>query len=207
MAFQTGLEGKPYYWGIIAGLVIGGGLLWGAHKGFLSKKEAEIEQQKVRLEELNEQLDKGRRAERKLPEFRAEVAELEASLERLLRILPSRRNTPELLRQIRGLTEQGDFQTLRIGPGQFIDRGFYTEWPIAITLEGGYHNLATFFDDVSKLSRIINIGNLQMRTIRRRRGGTSPGHTLSADFQALTFIYKDPPPASENGDGAQGAAR
>ncbi len=206
MAFQTGLEGKPYYRGIAAGLVISALLFYGAHRMFFSKMEAGIGQRKARIIELNEQLEKGRQAERKLPEFRAEVAELEANLERLLRILPSRRNTPELLRQIRSLTEQGDFQTLRIAPGQFVDRGFYTEWPIAISLEGGYHNLAIFFDDVSKLSRIINIGNLQLRSLGRRGNtATRPGHTVSADFQALTFIYEDPPPPSA--DGEQGAAR
>ncbi len=203
MAFKTGLEGKPYYYGIIAGVLVGGGLLWGAHYGFLAKMEEGIESREARLQELNVQVEKGRRAERKLPEFRAEVAELEADLERLLRILPARRNTPELLRQIRSLTEQGDFQILRIRPANFVDRGFYTEWPINITVEGGYHNLATFFDEVSRLSRIINIGNLQLRTLRSRSGGTArPGHSLSADFQALTFIYKEPPPEQTDEGGA-----
>lgn len=204
MAFQTGLEGKPFYWGLIAGLVVGGGLLWGAHKLFLSDMEEGIASRQARLDELNEQVEKGRRAEALLPEFRAEVAQLEADLERLLQILPARRNTPELLRDIRTLTEQGDFTILSINPRSFVDRGFYDEWPINISLEGGYHNLATFFDQISRLSRIINIHNLQLRTLRASRDAR-PGHTLSADFQALTFIYKDPPP--ETGEEDQEAAR
>lgn len=207
MAFQTGLEGKPFYWGLIAGLVVGGGLLWGAHKVFLSDMEAGIVERETKLAELNEQVEKGRRAERLLPQFRAEVAQLEADLERLLRILPARRNTPELLRQIRGLTEQGDFNILRFDPRSFVDRGFYDEWPINISLEGGYHNLARFFDEISRLSRIYNIHNLQLRTLRQRRGDSRPGHTLSADFQALTFIYKDPPPVADEETEEQGAAR
>ncbi len=205
MAFKTGLEGKPFYWGLIAGVVVGAGSLWGAHKIFFTDMEDGIVQRETRLAELNEKVEKGRRAEAKLPEFRAEVAQLEGDLERLLQILPTRRNTPELLRDIRNLTEQGDFQVQSINPRQFADRGFYDEWPINISLEGGYHNLATFFDEISRLSRIINIQNLRLRTLRTRRDGR-PGHTLSADFQALTFIYKDPPPPVE-GDEAGGAMR
>lgn len=206
MAFQTGLEGKPFYWGLIAGVVVGGGLLWGAHKLFLSDLEEGIASRETRLTELNEQVEKGRRAEAKLPEFRAEVAQLEADLERLLQILPARRNTPELMRDIRSLIEQGDSQLLSFDPRNFVDRGFYDEWPINISLEAGYHNLATFFDQISRLSRIINIQNLRLQTLRSRRD-SRPGHTLSADFQALTFIYKDPPPQPAEGEEGQEAAR
>ena len=206
MAFQTGLEGKPFYWGLIAGALVGAGLLWGAHKVFLSDMEEGIVQRETRLAELNEKVEKGRRAEAKLPEFRAEVAQLEEDLERLLQILPTRRNTPELMRDIRALIEQGDSQLLRFAPRQFVDRGFYDEWPINISLEAGYHNLATFFDEISRLSRIINIQNLRLRTLRVRRSNSRPGHTLSAEFQALTFVYKDPPPTAED-PGTEGAAR
>lgn len=206
MAFQTGLEGKPFYWGLIAGVVVGGGLLWGAHKLFLSDLEEGIASRETRLAELNEQVEKGRRAEAKLPEFRAEVAQLEADLERLLQILPARRNTPDLMRDIRSLIEQGDSQLLSFDPRSFVDRGFYDEWPINISLEAGYHNLATFFDQISRLSRIINIQNLRLQTLRSRRD-SRPGHTLSADFQALTFIYKDPPPQPAEGEEGQEAAR
>lgn len=206
MALQTGLEGKPFYWGLIAGVVVGGGLLWGAHKLFLSDLEEGIAQRETRLAELNEQVEKGRRAEAKLPEFRAEVEQLEADLERLLQILPARRNTPELMRDIRSLIEQGDSQLLSFDPRTFVDRGFYDEWPINISLEASYHNLATFFDQISRLSRIINIQNLRLQTLRSTRDAR-PGHTLSADFQALTFIYKDPPPESTEEEGDQEAAR
>ncbi len=36
----------------------------------------------------------------------------------------------------------------------------HAEWPIALQLEGSYHNLGLFLDRVSKFPRIINIGNL-----------------------------------------------
>ena len=107
-----------------------------------------------------------------------------------LRILPARRNTPELLRRIRQLTEQGSFDLLRFTPGNFTDRDFYSEWPIAIRLNGSYHNLALFFDRVGRFSRIINIENLKIATLPR----SLKGQTISATFIAKTFVYREAPP-------------
>ena len=141
----------------------------------------------------------------KLPQFREEVRRLELELEKLLRILPARRNTPELLRRIRQLTEQGSFDLLRFTPGNFVDRDFYSEWPIAIHLNGSYHNLALFFDRVGRFSRIINIENLKIATLAR----SAKGHSISASFTAKTFIYREPPPpepvASKKGKKAGGS--
>ena len=67
-----------------------------------------------------------------LPQFREEVGRLQLELDKLLRILPSRRNTEDLLRRIRRLTEQGDFDLLRFTPSGLSRRDFYSVWPIAI---------------------------------------------------------------------------
>ncbi len=187
MAFQTGLEGKPWYFGAAAGLAIAAAVYFGAHVWLLKPKKAEIARQEATLSDLQAKIQEGRAATKQLPRFREEVRKLELELDKLLRILPSRRNTPELLRRIRALTEQGDFALLRFTPGNFIDRDFYSEWPIGITLQGTYHNLALLFDRISRFSRIINIENLKVDSYSR----PNVPHTISASFQATTFIYKE----------------
>jgi type IV pilus assembly protein PilO len=187
MALQTGLEGKPWYYGAIAGLLAGGLIYFGAHKFLLTPKSDRIAAYEAELTTLQAKIQEGLTAQRELPRFREEVRELELKLDKLLRILPARRNTPELMRRVRLLTEQGDFQLLRFTPKQYIERDFYSEWPIDIRLEGGYHNLALLFDKISHFSRIINIENLQ---INARTGGAST-HSISASFTAKTFVYKE----------------
>ena len=140
-----------------------------------------------KLAELQVKIQEGRAAKQKLPQFREEVRRLELELDKLLRILPARRNTPELLRRIRQLTEQGNFDLLRFTPGNFVDKDFYSEWPINIRLNGTYHNLALFFDRVGRFSRIINIENLKVTTAPKN----AKGHTIGATFVAKTFIYKE----------------
>ncbi len=186
MAFQTGLEGKPWYFGLIAGLVVGTLVYVGAHKMLLKPKKVSIGGLETQLTGLQARIQEGRAARQQLPRFREEVRQLELELDKLLRILPARRNTPELMRRIRSLAEQGDFNLLRFTPGAFVEQDFYSEWPIAMNLEGTYHNLAQFFERVSRFSRIINIEDLQVGALTG-----DPDHTITASFRAKTFVYKE----------------
>jgi Tfp pilus assembly protein PilO len=190
MAMQTGLEGKPWYYGAAVGALVAGALVAAAWYFLVEPKNKEIAAQEKKLSELQVKIQEGRAAKQKLPQFREEVRRLELELDKLLRILPARRNTPELLRRIRQLTEQGNFDLLKFTPGNFADRDFYSEWPIAIRLNGTYHNLALFFDRVSRFSRIINIENLKIAALPN----SPKGHSISATFTAKTFIYRETPP-------------
>jgi Tfp pilus assembly protein PilO len=162
-----------------------------------------IDAQKRKLKELQVKIQEGRTAQAQLPQFREEVRQLELELDKLLRILPARRNTPDLLRRIRALAEQGDFVLKRFTPGGMTDKEFYSEWPIQIDVEGTYHNLALFFDRISRFSRIINIEDLNVSAFT----GKGP-HTIAASFKAKTFVYKEPtPPAPEEGPIKAGAGK
>ena len=190
---QTGLEGKPFFFGVLAAVVVSGVLYFLAHQLWFEGQETQIARQESQLTDLQAHLQKGRIARQKLPQFREEGRRLEGELDKLLRDLPARRNTPALLRRIRALTEQGDFDIVRIQPGRFADKDFYSEWPLTLNLNGTYHNLALFFDRISRFSRIINIDNMDVSAVRDQSGL----HTIAARFQAKTFIYKEPPPPED----------
>jgi len=186
--FRTGLEGKPWYIGAAVGLMVGALVYGGLHWLTLSGQKEDLASQETHLAELQRKIQEGRAAQAQLPRFREEVRQLELELDQLLRILPARRNTQDMLRRIRALTEQGDFDLLRFTPGGEIDRDFYSEWPITINLLGTYHNLALLFDRVSRFSRIVNVENLRLEASR-----DPCRHSLAASFRAKTFIYNDPP--------------
>lgn len=188
---QTGLENKPWYYAAFAGLVLGGAAFGLLYWQVNTKQLAKIQSQEHRLQELQVKIQEGRAAKQKLPQFREEVRRLELELDKLLRILPARRNTPDLLRRIRALTEQGDFDLGRFTPGGFLDKDFYSEWPIGINLSGTYHNLALFFDRISRFSRIINVENLRIDAFSGR-----PNRTINATFTAKTFVYKEETPVA-----------
>lgn len=202
MAVKTGLEGKPWYIGLAIGLGIGALIFGAVSWRVLQPMRDQLAAGEQQIAELQTKIQEGRAAKQQLPKFREEVHALEMELDKLLRILPARRNTPDLLRRIRSLAEQGDFALRRFTPGQLSDREFFSEWPIAVSVEGGYHNLALFFDRISRFSRIINIEDLNITALPGPKGT----HTLSASFNAKTFVYKESEPAPPPAGPAAGPA-
>lgn len=192
--FQTGLEGKPWYVsaavaaGLAALVVVGGKMM-----KFDDMNRA-IQNLQTQHTSLETQITEARTAQRSLPQFEEVVANLELELEKLLRVLPARRNTEDLLRRVRLLAEQGNFNLLRFTPRRQSEREFYFEWPIQIRVDATYHNLALFFDRVSRFSRIINIEDLQIKANK------SSVHTVDATFILKTYLYIDE--ADEEGDSA-----
>lgn len=187
---ETGLEGKPWFYGAGVALALTAGVVAGAYYGRFETMKKDIAKQGKSLRGLEDKIREGEAAASQLPQFEEEVERLELELDKLLRILPSRRKTEDLLRRIRGLTEQGDFFMIRFNPRSISDRDdFYSEWSIQLELEGAYHNLARFFDRVSNFARIINIDNLKITS----RDTKSEAHrTIKANFLMKTYIsHKD----------------
>ncbi len=188
MAIETGLEGKPWYMSAGVGVLLLAAVVVAFKYVKFDAMNGDIVRKERKLKTLEREINEGRAAMKSLPQFREEVDRLQLELDKLLRILPSRRNTEDLLRRLRRLTEQGDFDLLRFTPRGLSKRDFYSEWPIGISLNGTYHNLALFFDRIRRFSRIINVENLRISARGRGR------HSVSANFNIKTFIYNPPPP-------------
>jgi type IV pilus assembly protein PilO len=62
---------------------------------------------------------------------------------------------------------------------------FYARVPLELTMVGSYHNVATFFDKISKLDRIINILNFSMGDVKQRGGET----VVKTSCLATTFRF------------------
>ncbi len=184
MAIDLKLEDKKWYIALAYGLVIGAFVAGAVHYAWFRPLNAEIKEKRAQLEGLQQEIQKGRAAERKLAQFREEVRRLEAELAKLLQVLPSKRNTEDLIKRIETLTRQGDFTLKKFTPQDFVPKEFYAEWPIDIALDGTYHNLALFFDRMSRFSRIINVEALRVSELR-----DVPQKSISATFTAKTFIY------------------
>lgn len=129
--------------------------------------------------------------EQRLPEFEREIAGLKLKLEDVQQILPTDRETGDLLRWIKNLGDQSNLDLKSFAPGTLRPVEFYKEFPIEMQVVGRYHDLGIFLDRVSKYSRIINVDNLRVTT------ANEPGKTIRAAFNATTFVYGEEPAAQE----------
>jgi type IV pilus assembly protein PilO len=176
-------------------LLIGGVFWW----QYLSPAMEEEKQKTARLEGLQREIRALEVTANKLAEFQREVALLEAKLETLKRILPPEKETPDLMRKVQSLASQSSLLIKTFTPGQTVNKEFYQEWPINMSVEGNYHNLGIFFDRVGRLSRLVNIGNIKIAS----RGDQTVSNTITASCVATTFVYVDaPPPPAPGAPGA-----
>ncbi len=184
---ETGLEGRPWYLGLAIGALVGAAVLGFGYRSKISPMNKEIARQESRLVELQAQIQRGEEAEAQLPQFEERVGRLELELAKLLKILPNRRNVHELLGRFRSVAEQEDFNLTKVTPGTEVEQEYFSEWPISVSVEGTYHNLARFFDRMSRFTRIINIDSLKINAAR----SATPTLSITASFVAKTFVYKD----------------
>jgi type IV pilus assembly protein PilO len=150
----------------------------------LSKQESE-------LKGLRTQVGQGVATARKLPEFRAQVEELETRLTSLRAVLPEEKDAADLLRRMQTVAAQSNLTIKSFKPAPIVTHEMHAEWPISLELDGTYHNLALFLDRVGKFTRIINISGLTVKG----KDKPDPNSTITAVCVATTFVLIEPAPA------------
>ncbi len=179
------LENRPWYVALIIGLVVAALLIFVTENYVFKDMEKNIAARTKDLDALKKKVQEGRIAESRLTQFREEAERLETELQRLLRILPTMKQTDELIKKLKSLTERGNFRLVTFQPQGLIKKEFYSEWPINVQLQASYHELALFFDRLSRFSRIINVETLNAMA-NNRRGSE---YTINVSFTMKTFIY------------------
>jgi type IV pilus assembly protein PilO len=146
--------------------------------------QAELQTRQTELDAVRARINKGLTTARQLPEFRKEVTDLQAKLDSLKPILPEEKDAADLLRNVNTLAVQSNLTIRGFKPQPITTRQMHAEWPIALDLEGSYHNLGRFLDSVSKFPRIINVGNLAIRS----KPQTTSASTIEVTCTATTFV-------------------
>jgi type IV pilus assembly protein PilO len=131
---------------------------------------------------LNNEYHVSQRIAVNLPDLKAELERLKVLTEQL----PPESEVSGLLRQIQGLVNKAGLSLKLWKPDKrrTHSSGMYEEIPITLKLTGGYHNVALFFDSVSKLTRIVNMLNLKMYQPKMSKSGTME---IGIDCTAMTF--------------------
>ncbi len=137
-----------------------------------------------------------------LEAYKAQMVEIEKTFGALLKQLPDRSQIDGLLTDINqaGLSRGLEFELFK--PGNESQAEFYAEMPIAIKVLGTYHDLGAFATDVSKLSRIVTLGDLSITNPNAKGGAgkdlknikgkeTAANGVLMMEAIAKTYRYLD----------------
>lgn len=119
---------------------------------------------------------------RALAEYEKKFQQARDRLAFALRALPNKKEVPSLLTGISTAGNEAGLDFLLFQPGNPVQKDFYSEIPVQIEVTAGFHQLARFFDKISRLNRIVNIENLQLTTSKE-------GTDLTASCKAVTYMF------------------
>jgi type IV pilus assembly protein PilO len=172
----------------------------------------QIREQEARQEDLTRQLDRARRIASGLTALEAEEAELQGRWALARRLLPDETQIADLLREItlRGHACGVEFTLFK--PHTAIAHEFYSEKPVEVKVEGGYHAIARFLAKLAAMDRIVQVRNLQIEQMTDVEPGGPPAR---AQFIAVAYVLgvlpgATPSPeiaAQKNQGGLVGAAK
>jgi type IV pilus assembly protein PilO len=137
-----------------------------------------------------------------LNQFRREKELLDQRLQEALTELPNGKNLDEILQLFQDRAQKAGLEITTIEPQAAVSEGFYARIPIPMAVTGSYHEIATFFDALGRLRRIVNVSNVSMDAPKDVNGRV----VVSAKFLATAFMFLDPKDAPATAKGAKPAA-
>ncbi|MCK6520968.1 type 4a pilus biogenesis protein PilO [Myxococcota bacterium] len=153
-------------------------LVWSSGSEELAGLETKITEQTAKRDEV-----KRRAANR--AESERELEELTEALKNALRELPNDREIPELLKRISTAGKKAGLEMRKFQPLPEVAMSYYAEVPVSLEITGSYHEVAVFFDALSKLGRIVSVQDIKLEKPEERAGKVF----LNVTGKAVTYRF------------------
>lgn len=141
----------------------------------IRKLKSDISDQEKKLRELKQ-------AAADVEVFEKDLAKSEEELAQVLTLLPDQKEIPGLLENVSLLGAEVGLENVLFQPQPEQPFEFYAAIPVRLDLVGTFHELATFFDKISKLDRILKVQDL---TVARQKEGS----LLQVTCTIVTFRF------------------
>lgn len=171
--------------GALAGLIVA--ILLLDYFLFYSPRSDEISRLAQEIETQRGERDKKKKEVANIPKLKEQMRQLDGRLKEAVAQLPDRKEIPDLLSSISNKVRESGLEILIFRPRAESLQDFYAEIPVDIVVRGGYHDVVTFFDEVGRLSRLVNIGNIEFKNPKTAGDRV----VLETSTVATTFRFLD----------------
>jgi type IV pilus assembly protein PilO len=156
----------------------------------VASKRAEVTQLHDQDAQLNQQVAALEVYERRYAEFNQEMNALHKQLDTLQAIVPEDKQTDEFIRLLQGAAAASGVQIRSLLAEAVVPHQYHFEMPFAISVDGPYFNVVDFFSRLSRLSRIINVGDLSLGGIDPSKGKypMRAGTSVTGNCIVVTFF-------------------
>jgi Tfp pilus assembly protein PilO len=158
---------------------------------------------------LNQEVTQLQVYKQRYGELKQQMDALNKQLDTLKTIVPEEKEVDEFIRQVQGAASASNVQLRRLTAQNIVPKDFHYEMPFEAQADGSYFNVLDFFSRLSRLSRIINVGDLQFEdpsgTTKGVKYPVRPGETVTGIFTVTTFFTKPADTAPAGAGGAKGS--
>lgn len=181
------LQSLPWYGQLGVFLIIGAVAFGLFYFIMYSGTQDQIKSLDTQIEELDKVIRNAEQKERSLKQLESEVKRGDEVLKSLKEILPEQNEITGIIKKIEGILAASKLKIQKWSPPVERAQEIYIQHQLAIEVEGTYHNLAIFFDQLSKIKKIFNVTSLTIQPITKK----NVEYTIKANFQVSTFTYHE----------------
>jgi type IV pilus assembly protein PilO len=152
---------------------------------FYLPRATQVSQNREKIQTLEEEKNKTQALLKDWDKTKAEIQEVEGRFNQAKAQLPEQKEIPELLKQVSNLGQDSGLEVILFRQKSEALKDLYAEVPVEMSVRGGYHEIAFFFDKVRALDRIVNVSDTSMKNPQITGGQMQ----VDATFSATTYRF------------------
>src|ERR1700751_2834945 len=158
----------------------------------VAQEKDEVDKAVRERAQLNQEVTQLQVYRQRYSELKSQMDALNKQLETLKTIVPEEKEADEFIRLVQGAASASNVQVRRLTAQPIVAKEYHYDMPFEIQADGPYFNVLDFFGRLSRLSRIINVGDLDFEDATTKGGGyvLRPGATATGIFTATTYFTK-----------------
>ncbi len=176
----------------------------------VARERDEVDKAVQQKQSLTQEVTQLQVYQQRYGELKQQMDALSKQLDTLKTIVPEEKEVDEFIRLVQGAASASNVQLRRLTSQTIVSKEYHYEMPFEVQADGPYFNILDFFGRLSRLSRIINVGDLDFSdptasTAKGTKYPVRPGATVTGVFTATTFFTKPAETASAPATGAKPA--
>ena len=160
----------------------------------VAQEKEQVDKAIQRKAQLTQEVQQLQVYKQRYGELKQQMDALSKQLDTLKTIVPEEKETDEFIRLLQGAATASNVELRRLKAKAIVPKdNDYYEMPFEVQADGPYFNVLDFFGKLSRLSRIINVGDLEFADPDKAAGAhypMRPGSTVSGVFTATTYFSK-----------------
>lgn len=170
---------------IVAGLYVPGSPV--------ARVRDELDSATKQLKPLQDDVNRLQTYDRQRVELQGKMEALKKELDTLQTIVPEEKQVDDFIRMLQGAAASSSVSIRRLTAKPIVAKEYHYEMPFEIEADGPYYAVLDFFTRLSRLSRIINVGDLALKGVSEGHGPKfrmTPGTSVTGIFTVTTFFTK-----------------